>query len=357
MENNLKVALVDKRCIGMGSTSGNTGLVQFINDKTLTSCINSFGEEVGVRFYKLCEKAIGDIESISKKLYIDIEFTRKDSLYYASNIEDLESLKEEFVTLKKYGFKVKYLDRKAIESLFSFSKNGAIYVTGDAQINPYKLTHSLIDYCYKKGLQVFESTHITSHKSEKSHVIFHTKNGYKIKTNKAIFTTGYETLEFKSMPIAMLQSTYSIVTNPIEHFKGWHNRCLIWETARPYLYMRTTNDNRIIVGGQDEYAINLNYRDSKLLGKRDSLFKDLKELFPHIQNIHPEYYWSATFASTHDGLPLIGEHPEYPNCYFSLGYGGNGMIYSCIGAQIIKDLIIGGNNHDSYIFSLHRKTK
>ena len=43
---------------------------------------------------------------------------------------------------------------------------------------------------------------------------------------------------------------------------------LIWETARPYIYMRTTVDNRIIIGGLDEDTNIAQERDSKLIHKK-----------------------------------------------------------------------------------------
>ena len=46
-ETGLNVVLIDKRDISEGSTVANTGLLQFSNDKTLTSLIHSFGEEAG----------------------------------------------------------------------------------------------------------------------------------------------------------------------------------------------------------------------------------------------------------------------------------------------------------------------
>lgn len=46
-ETGLNVVLIDKRDICEGSTVANTGLLQYSNDKTLTSLIHSFGEELG----------------------------------------------------------------------------------------------------------------------------------------------------------------------------------------------------------------------------------------------------------------------------------------------------------------------
>lgn len=355
-QNHVNTVLVDRRKIGYGSTSANTGLIQFTNDKSLTSCIHSFGEEKGVRFYKLCEKAVNDLDKISSQLEIFPDFTRRDSLYYASSEKDVPSLQKEYFTLKKHGFPVTYMRKEEISKKFSFSKPAGIYGTADADINPFKLANGLVHESAKKGMRVYQETEIISQTFGKQEVTFTTKNRKRITAKKAIIATGYETQkQFKRNANAVLSSSYAIVTQPLEEFTGWHNRCLIWETARPYLYMRTTADNRIIVGGMDEPTFQTEKRDSMLLHKRDLLVQEVQKLFPHFPTLRAEYYWSATFGGTHDGLPFIGQQEEYPHCYFALGYGGNGTVYSVIAADIISHLVIKGTHPDAELFRFERQ--
>ncbi|MFJ7928580.1 hypothetical protein [Peribacillus sp. NPDC096448] len=60
-------------------------------------------------------------------------------------------------------------------------------------------------------------------------------------------------------------------------------------------------------------------------------------MFPELENrVCADYYWGAFFGETHDGLLTIGMYPNHPNCYFLLGYGGNGTVYSVILSQIIR---------------------
>jgi glycine/D-amino acid oxidase-like deaminating enzyme len=66
------------------------------------------------------------------------------------------------------------------------------------------------------------------------------------------------------------------------------------------------------------------------------------------------YSWAGTFGETKDGLAYIGENARFANAYFALGYGGNGITYSLIAAEIIRDLYIGRRNPDAEIFTFHR---
>ncbi|ARU63952.1 amino acid oxidase [Tumebacillus avium] len=348
------VVLVDRRTIGFGSTSANTGLLQFGNDKPLTSCINTFGEANGVRYYKLCEKAVGDLETLSGQLEIFPDYVRRDSLYYATNAEDVPALQKEYEALKQYGYDVTYLQKADIEQKFSFSKAAAIYARGDAEINPYKLANGLTLTAHKKGMRVYQETEITTHITQDDHLVFFTKDRRQIKAQKAVIATGYETQEIKRNSNALINSSYAIATQPLDDFPGWHNRCLIWETARPYLYIRTTADNRILAGGLDE-ATNIEAeRDAKLLHKKDLLLQEVQQLFPQLPDLRVDYFWSAAFGETHDGYPLIGTQPEFPHCYFPLGYGGNGTVYSTIAAQVLTGLITEGRHPDADMFRFDR---
>lgn len=64
----IDTVVIDKRDIGYGSSMANTGLLQYTNDKTLTSCIQTFGEERGVRFYELCRDAMHHLEKFHRSL-------------------------------------------------------------------------------------------------------------------------------------------------------------------------------------------------------------------------------------------------------------------------------------------------
>lgn len=134
-------------------------------------------------------------------------------------------------------------------------------------------------------------------------------------SEKIIFATGYETQEIKSDRGAVLESSYAIATNPIGDVPLWYEQCLIWETTRPYLYIRSTPEGRIIIGGLDEPVLDAHQREIRLLHQQQKLLQTLQEHFPGVP-FQIDYAWAAVFGSSHDGLPYIGPHPRFPNCYF-----------------------------------------
>lgn len=136
-------------------------------------------------------------------------------------------------------------------------------------------------------------------------------------------------------------------------FPGWWEQCLLWETARPYFYMRTTVDGRAIVGGEDASYRNPIRRDAALGKKAARLSKRFRELFQAI-DLQPAYAWAGTFGETKDGFAHIGTVAEFPRCIFTPGFGGNGITYSVIAAEIARDSIQGKQHRDARLFRFDR---
>ena len=67
--------------------------------------------------------------------------------------------------------------------------------------------------------------------------------------------------------------------------------------------------------------------------------------------------WCGTFSTTKDGLPFIGTWPGKERMFFDLGYGGNGITFSVIGAQIICHQLQGMEDGRSKIFGYERFEK
>jgi glycine/D-amino acid oxidase-like deaminating enzyme len=351
-----ETVLIEKRRAGSGSSHANTGLLQISNDKSLTSCMNTFGQKNGLLFYQLCQTAVRNILDLRDKLDIDAQIIPRSSLLYASTPADVSTLREEYENLVAHGFDSEFWDEERIASVYSFSKPAALYSRSDAETNPYRLVHSLIAKAAINGVRVYEQTEAKHYEFTEDGVICHTEHG-RIVAKNVIFAMGYETQEFKKDRGAKLINTYAMMTKPVKEFPKWHERSLLWETARPYLYFRTTPEGRIIAGGKDEPLTDSERRDVRVISQSQRLLEELEALFPEIKGIEIKYSWGAVFGSTYDGLPYIGPHPRFPHCYFIEGYGGNGTVYSMIAAELLTDTIAGKYRPELDLFSLTRSAK
>jgi glycine/D-amino acid oxidase-like deaminating enzyme len=117
--------------------------------------------------------------------------------------------------------------------------------------------------------------------------------------------------------------------------------------------MRRTADGRLLIGGRDEDFYNPTRRDKLIRRKSGLLVKDFERLFPDVP-FRSEFNWTGTFGTTTDGLPFIGEYKRLPHSYFALGFGGNGIVFSLIAAELIRDALLGKQSSDAAIFSFDR---
>jgi glycine/D-amino acid oxidase-like deaminating enzyme len=345
---------IDARTIGLGSTSASTSLLQYEIDVPLYKLTEMIGREKAERAYKLCSDAIDKLGKIIKDRGVDY-FEKKKSLYYAAYKKDVKGLKEEYEARKAAGFKVRYLEANELKKEFGFDGYGAIVSEQGAQTNAYMFTHCLLQHKHKKGKaqDIYDRTEVTDIKHNKDGVVLKTESRYTIRAKKLVYATGYEVVDFIDKKIVDLLSTYAVISEQYNERDFWKDDVLIWNTADPYLYMRTTPDNRVLVGGRDVDFSDPNKRDKLMKTKTKQLTNDVNKLFPHLK-FKPEFAWTGTFGSTKDGLPYIGEYDRLPNSYFALGFGGNGITFSLIAAEMITDLILGKENKDLELFSFDR---
>lgn len=346
------VVLLDRRDIGAGSTAASTALLQYAADTDLIDLIDFVGEANAVQSYRLGRRAVDLLEEMVRSLDDDCGFERKQTLYLASRQSDLPKLRKEFEVRAAHGFEVEFLEPTQIQERYPFSAPGAILSANDAQIDAYRLTHGLIKRAAKLGLRVYDRSEVHKIKTTKTGMLLETENGFTITAKRTVFATGYESQKYLKQRVGSLHSTYAFISEPLEPLPIWPDRCLIWETARPYLYLRTTSDNRVIVGGGDTpYATD--HRQASLLKRKTRhLASRFKKMFK--SDVEVDYTWAGTFGSTKDGLAYIGRSPEWPHAFFALGYGGNGITYSVIAAELIRDAYLGTHNPDAAIFRFDR---
>lgn len=349
----VETVLVDKRDIGSGSTAASTALLQYEIDTELHELIGLVGEAAAVRSYRLGLEAIDTVERLGRELRDDCGFVRKTSLYLASRKSDLPKLRKEYDTRRALGFHVTFLETKDVESQASFTAPGAILSYGDAQVDPFRLTHQLIQAAKKHGLRVYDRCEVSSVEPSDGGVLLHTGSGFRIRGQQIVFATGYESQQYLKQNVGTLKSTFALVSEPFDSFEGWPDRSLIWESARPYFYLRTTSDDRAIIGGEDVPYSTAHKSEQLIARKTKKLQRRFTEMFPEL-DLEVSYTWAGTFGETKDGLAYIGQTPEFPHAYFALGYGGNGITFSVIAAKIIADLHRGRPNADAKIFRFDR---
>lgn len=349
-----KTILIDKRELCNGSTSATTSMLQYEIDVPLFELIEKIGKKGAVASYKACSDSIDKLEKLAGEIKSDSGFKRKKSLYYASKKKDVAWLKKEFNARKDAGFKVKWLENDEVSKQFGFKNTyGGILSEQGASIDAFKFAHELFKLNVKKGLQIFDKTEMTDVEYFKGYNLITADSGFQIRAKKIIYCIGYESKNLIKEHFVNLKSTYTLVSEiDPKKFKNISNT-LVWNTDEPYMYMRTTDDGRLLIGGGDEDFYDAKKRDSLLDKKEKEILKTLKKIKPD-DHFYTDFVWAGTFGETKDGLPYIGEHQDFKNSYFILGFGGNGITFSVTGMEMVSQFMKGKKHLLSKYFKFGR---
>jgi glycine/D-amino acid oxidase-like deaminating enzyme len=348
-----EVVVVDRRHVAMGSTCASTSLLQYEIDTPLHKLAGLVGEKNAVRSYELCREAIYELEAICGKLKTGVGFELRKSLQFASYQSHVNNLRSEYLARKKHGFEVSWLEKNELADKFSLQYPAGLYSADGASVDAYALAHALLADGATKGLRIYDNTNVEKIIHHKKKAELQTSHGFSIECRQLVIACGYESQRYLSQQVEKIESTYAIVSEPIQHSNLWFENALIWETAVPYTYMRVTADNRILIGGFDDELSDPKLRDQRVKQKARQLEQKFHRMMPGIP-FRTDFAWGGAFAGTKDGLPYIGKPDNLPNTWFALGFGGNGITFSQMAAKMITQKIKGKPCKDLPIFSFHR---
>ena len=334
-----EVAVVDQRDVGWGSTAASTALLQYEIDTHMVDLAKQYGEDNAVLAFRACAEAI-DLVAAKAADIKDVDFARMRSLYYASKRRHRRDLQDEFALRKRHGFDVEWLDAEQVQADYGFAAPCAILSAKAARIDPYRMAYRLLVRLQKRGGAVHDRTPIARIEVDDRGATLTTAAGAVIKAKTLVMAAGYASQQFLRRRVAKNRSSYAFITDPIDTATlGALKDTMVWESARPYLYMRSTGDGRLLVGGDDDSVDIPAKRDASVDRKARKLADKVATLFPGIP-VEPAFAWAGTFAETADGLPWIGASPEHGRrLLFAMAYGGNGITYSMLGAGLIRALV------------------
>jgi len=347
------VIVLDKRDAGWGSTSASTALIQYEVDPGLVGLARAVGERSAVAVLKACEESIGTIASVAKATP-GSRFRPAESLYYASWPWHARSVIEEGELRRRHGFGVDILDRAEVTKRFGIATSAALLTHVAGELDPYAMALGILRKLARRGLGVFDRTEVKAIEPASRHVVLRTDRGCSVRCSHAVVAAGYESQSFLRSRVARNHSTYAMVTEPIRDLAPWARRTLLWESARPYLYVRNAGDDRLMVGGEDDLVDAPGKRDRAVPRKSRRLIGKLGKLLGR-DDIEIGFAWAGTFAETADGLPFFGPHPQLgPRVHFAMAYGGNGIVYSAIGAELIRRRIVRQSHPLARVLSFER---
>lgn len=347
-DDGFSVILLDHRKPGYGSTSASTALLQYDLDQPLIKLSRQIGAENAARAWRRSRLGLENLAAKTRALNIQCDFERHDALYLSGNILNARALLKECEARRSIGLHTEYLDRKILKESYGIKRDAALCVRDNISVNPRRFVAGYLAAAIEKGARLFSPASVTDIQTHRDHVILNTEQGYEIRGRYVVFATGYEIFKGIKLKHKHVASSWAFATRP-QPRNLWPGHVHIWEASDPYLYIRVTKDGRVVCGGEDEEFSDEAARDALIPQKTRTLQKKLKKLFPHL-DAEAEFAWAGCFGETKTGLPMIGAVPGMKNCFAVLAFGGNGITFSRIAAEIIATTLRGKQDPDADLF-------
>jgi len=352
-QSGMSVVVVDRRDVASGSTAASTGLLLYETDTSLSDLARLVGIEVGVRAYQIGLEAVDRIEAMCAALGDDCGFARRSCLYLASSRRDAAALAAEYSLRRAHGFDAELLSDAAVKERFGLHARGALYSPGQGELDCYRFAHRLLAAAARNGARVYDRTDVVDLRPAGERTELITADGI-VRARHVVCAAGYEATESLKGHLTDLNSTWACATEPIDGLPSWLRDSVVWETDRPYFYLRTTKDGRVIIGGEDS-RFSRRHEQPRLLNKKtERLLTRFRRMFPTIA-VEAAYTWAGVFSETRDGLPYIGRRRDDSAIHYALGYGGNGITFGVAAAAMICDALTGRPNHDLELFGFARR--
>ncbi|RDL46985.1 Gamma-glutamylputrescine oxidoreductase [Ensifer sp. M14] len=345
----LRILMVDRRKPISGSSMASTAMIQHEIDVPLHQLNRVLGAADAARIWQRSAKAVEHLASLVDGLQITCQFERKSTLFLSGSSYGARALQAEVEARGAAKLEATLLPQADLRSRFDIDRTAAIETRISASANPAQLTSGFLRHAQANDIPIVENVEITDIREIEGRNAVATSDGQIIAATHVVFCTGYEFLEAVAHKNHAIVSTWALATKPRHPRPEWLDDYLVWEGADPYLYFRSTKDGRIIVGGEDEKSDDAFRDPAKLKAKSDILREKLSDLIG-VRIGEPDYRWAAAFGVTAQGLPMIGRVPGMRNAFATMGYGGNGITFSQIAAEIISSSILGHADPDASLF-------
>jgi glycine/D-amino acid oxidase-like deaminating enzyme len=335
-----EVCVIDRQRPGLGSTTASTAMLLWEIDRSLSDLTAMYGFERAASIYRRSFGAVSGLAELVNTHRLACGLRHKRSLYLAAGKIGARELQTEHALRMRAGLPGDYLDHLTLLEQFGLYREAAIHSIGSADADPLLLCQALLAMATLQGVKIFDAS-AEKYDSSGQAVVVELDSGHVIEAKHVVLATGYVMPKFLTSSLHRISSSWAIAT-PQQHASGiWRDGALIWEASENYSYARTTHDNRIIMGGEDDdQVIEPEARDRLTPAKAETILRKLNGLWSHAEPV-AEFMWSGTFGTTTDGLPLIGRVPDHPRIYAAYGYGGNGITYSYLASRIIAASIAG----------------
>lgn len=340
----MDVVLLEKDKIVENTTGNTTAKLTSQHYLIYKDLVQEQSEETAKIYADANQRAIDDIETLTKELGIDCDFKRTDAYVYTDDDEKVAEIKKEVEVTKKLGLPSSFERNLDLP----FSIKGAIKFSNQAQFHPRKFLLPIADEFARLGGKIFENSEVKDivHGETKRVV---TSEGT-VKARFVIEATKYPFWKPKMFEKAYwtkLSYALGVIVD------GDYPHGLYITTDDPIRTIRSSpfRDGQILIFGGESHEMTKNYNKDE---HYQNLVDDVSKKFKVKEIL---YRWIAGDAMSNDKMPYIGEYPQYEGVYIITGYRAWGLAWAMAASDAVVGSILGNPVDWAEPFGLKRLNK
>lgn len=341
-----KVAILEMDRIANKSSGAAAGILGAQTELTQDGPLFQFARKSREMFPEL-------VKELEETSGVHIGYKNKGMYKVATTDEQVEELKKLIEFQTQAGERAEWLSIEELrvrEPAVSQHLFGAMYIPEDGQVQAYELSLAFARAAAIYGTEIYEFTSVMEW-------IFKESEIHGVRTNQGDFIAKYTVVTTGAWSRLLLEKTG--LELPIQPVKG---ECLSVMTEKPLIkgtifshgcYIVPKQVGRLLIGA----TVKFDSFDQKVTFNAVlNLLDKAKNLIPEIMNAEWERAWASIRPLSKDGLPFLGEHPDYLNLFIATGHFRNGILLAPATGELMADLIEGKKNQftDLECFKLER---
>jgi glycine/D-amino acid oxidase-like deaminating enzyme len=342
------VAIVEGDVCGGGASGRNGGFVLTWWPKFATLA-KHVGIDEARRLCRASETAVGEIGAFCRDNGLDAGYHQDGYLWAATNDEQRGDWLATVEGLAGYGETpfVVWSPEEAAARTGSPVHRGGAFERCAAIVQPALLARGMRRAAMSRGVRVFERSPMTSLERDGGDSVVRTATG-RLRADSVVLAMNAWAVRFAEIRRHVLVIGSDVVaTDPVpDRLReiGWTDGMSISDSRLLVHYYRTTDDGRIAFGkGGGRLALG-SWLGARFEGEAPyarAAEEGFRRTYPMLRDVPVTHRWTGPIDRTRNGLPFFDELHRYPGVHYGVGFSGNGVGPSHVGARILASLALG----------------
>lgn len=353
----IKAVVLEAHGVAYGCSTRNGGQAQISSGRLKRSqWIKRWDLDVAKRMHAEMVEAFDLFRGLIRDHQIDCNPQDGGHYYIAHRGALMPTLTKEAELLRDtFGYGAKMLSKDEVMDTVvrDHEAHGAMWEPDGVGIHAAKLAFGYLRIARELGAKVHTDSPVEGWEYRDGVHHLRTPGGTVRAKRVAVATAAYAprglhpSLRDRIMPIMSNSVVTRVLTEAELAEVGAKTGSPLTDTRTLRHYYRLLPDNRLQIGSRAA----ITGRDAANPKHLQALRDGMARKFPALRGIELDYSWWGWVDVSHDMMPRITGLPQLPGAFYSLGYGGNGVMYSAMAGRRMAQLVAGQRVPDLPIFN------